>query len=366
MEDHLLQLFFMLLRSGLWERDIEDVSSFPLTETQWMDIYDCAYKQKVSAVVFRGINHLPDELMPPQKQLVRWMVEVDAVERRNQQMNAALANLYSGITFKGYTAFLLKGQGLALNYAVPMSRDCGDIDLYFSSEKEGCSFAELVASKGAQVEKKSDRSLCYTWRGVMVEQHPEMLDLQTPSVKRYLKKLCMEEAGDSYFIQPNLAVKLPSPLLNLVLQNSHILKHALGRGVGLRQLCDIARSYYAFKGRVDGKRVYEVYRKAGLLKWSALLHTFLVNDLGLAADLLPYPQNHHLSSQPLKDIVLKGGNFGLYGKSSPNMESPKWKRKWDTFNSFFRNTSFAMRYAPREAVWTVLNLIRGTLCSRKI
>ena len=361
MENHLLHIFFILLRSGLWERDVEDLSSFPLSEAEWNSLFDLSRQQRVTAVVFQGINRLPDDLMPGIKQTARWMAETDAVERRNRKMNAALMELYKGINIKGYTAIVLKGQGIAQHYAVPMSRDCGDIDFYFVSLKENLAFVELLRSKGVKVELKSDGSWCYDWQGVMVEQHPEMLDLQRPRVKTYFDKLLQTEQPVDCAIGPNLTIKVPSLLLNLVLQNSHILKHALGRGVGLRQLCDLARTYATFKEKLDGKRVYELYRQAGLLKWSDLLHAFLVKDLGLDAADLPYAFKKEVSSEPLRNIVLRGGNFGMYEEGQLHIAADGWRRKWKTFTLFLKNLGFALKYAPYESFWTVMNLTRGTV-----
>lgn len=364
MENQLLHLFFILLRSGLWEREVEDLSAFPLKESQWNALFDLSRQQRVTGVVFQGMNRLPETAMPDIRQMARWMAEADAVERRNRKMNAALADLYRGINYKGYTAMVLKGQGLAQLYVVPTSRDCGDIDFFFPSAEENRAFAELVGTKGSKVELKSDRSWCYDWRGVMVEQHPEMLDLQRPKVKRYFEALQKEEDTMDCCIEPQLTIKVPSPLLNLVLQNSHILKHALGRGVGLRQLCDLARTYAVFKGKIDGKEVHEVYRQAGLLKWSDLLHVFLVEDLGLNPTDLPYAYNDKVSAEPLRKIVLRGGNFGLYADGELNVAPTGWKRKWKTFLLFIKNAGFALKYAPFEAFWTVANLAKGAIKAR--
>ena len=361
LDNHLLHSFFILLRSGLWERDVEDVSLFPLNEEEWNFLFDLSRQQRVTAVVFQGVNHLPNDLMPGFKSMARWMAEVDAVERRNHRMNAALAELYSGIKLKGYTALVLKGQGVAQNYAFPMTRDCGDIDLFFRAPIENIAFANMVKTKGVEVSMESDGSRCYTWKGVVVEQHPQMLDLQTPNVKRFFESLQKEEKPVDCRIDNHLTIKIPAPILNLVLQNSHILKHALGRGVGLRQLCDLARTYAVLRGKIDGERVYEVYRRAGLLKWSELLHAFLVKDLGLNPADLPYGYKEEVSSEPLREIVLKGGNFGLYTDGELQSAPNGWKRKWKTFSLFLKNMGFALKYAPCEAFWTIVNLAKGAI-----
>ena len=85
-------------------------------------------------------------------------------------------------------------------------------------------------------------------------------------------------------------ITIPSPLLNLVLLNTHIMKHAFGWGIGLRQLCDLTRAYHCLQTETDGKALYDLCRKAGIIRWNSLLHTFLVKQLGLPASSLPYPE----------------------------------------------------------------------------
>ena len=55
---------FSLLRAGLWEREPDDLSPFPLTDAQWWDVYRMAVRQTVAGIVCRGLHHLPEALLP--------------------------------------------------------------------------------------------------------------------------------------------------------------------------------------------------------------------------------------------------------------------------------------------------------------
>ena len=55
---------FSLLRAGLWEREPDDLSPFPLTDAQWWDVYRMAVLQTVTGIVCRGLHHLPEALLP--------------------------------------------------------------------------------------------------------------------------------------------------------------------------------------------------------------------------------------------------------------------------------------------------------------
>ena len=44
---------FSLLRAGLWEREPDDLSPFPLTDAQWWNVYRMAVRQTVTGIVRR-------------------------------------------------------------------------------------------------------------------------------------------------------------------------------------------------------------------------------------------------------------------------------------------------------------------------
>lgn len=66
---------FSLLRAGLWEREPDDLSPFPLTDAQWWDVYRMAVRQTVTGIVCRGLHHLPEALLPGDALMIRWVAE---------------------------------------------------------------------------------------------------------------------------------------------------------------------------------------------------------------------------------------------------------------------------------------------------
>ncbi len=351
--------FFTLLRSGLWEREIDEPSDFPLTESEWNTVYQMAIHQTVVGVVYRGILQLPDHLLPPDGVLIRWVAHMDAIERRNRRMNAVVNELCGVFSDKGIRAVLQKGQGIASLYVSPLMRECGDIDLYFPSAQERRQADEWVKQQGIKLNKGADGSVHYEWKGVTVEHHRRLFDLYNPFIQGYLGKLERQYGFDQTEVPPGSHVSLTvaSPQLNLLMLNAHILKHALGLGVGLRQLCDIARAYHAWHDQVNQSELTAMYAKAGIAKWSQLLHRVLVDYLGLPASCQLDPPRA-LSPLPLIRIILQGGNFGQAAiqRSQPQRHS---QRKISTAQSFLQNAQFAFRYAPWESVGIVSTLLTG-------
>lgn len=363
--------FLMLLRAGLWGRNPMEEGFPRLGEEEWEQVFNMSGRQTVSGIVFDGICRLPDEFQPSQAAFAKWVVAADRIERSNERMNAILKELTGIFVSGGLRPVLQKGQGVAALYPTPLHRECGDIDFYFPERAtEGLperrtmndKAVELVKSHGIKVETMPDGSQSYEWKGIEIEQHPTIVDLCSPAARKWIPELD-EEPG---YVPSDLAegLRVPSPELNALLLNSHILKHTLGKGIGLRQMCDLAIEYHRISEedgkRERGERIFSLYRRAGILKWSRLLHSFLVEVIGLPEEELPYSEKV-VSYWPLFRIVEDGGNFGQFrGKGAAGSNGKgTGRRKLETAGMFLRRAGFSLRFAPKEAFWTFWELVKG-------
>lgn len=359
--DRFFEALLVLTRAGLWERQPENFGAIPATAEDWDCVLQLARQQTVTGIAYRGLHYLPEPLMPPESLLVRWTAYADAVERTNRAMNNALASLTSMYRQCGLDPVIQKGQGVARFYASPLLRECGDIDIYFPSKQAWDTALAQLRQRGISVMKMADKSVSYRWQGVEVEHHRHLFDLHNPFLQGEAGSLEREHGFSSLTLEtdPSVRISVPAPMLDLLLQNLHILKHTLGWGIGLRQLCDMARSCYVLHGRICQEKMEILCRKLGLSKWSPLLHSFLIEHLGLPEKCLPYPSVASSSDQ-LYEIIRRGGNFGHYvpGRKSGGQT---WRHKMQTSHSFLRNIRFACRYAPKEAFWITAGLLRGQL-----
>lgn len=375
--------FLMLLRAGLWGRDPIAEGFRRLGDEEWEQVFKMSGRQTVSGIVFDGICRLPDEFQPSPAIFAKWVAATDRIERGNGRMNAVLGELTGMFVSGGLQPVLQKGQGVAALYPTPAHRECGDIDFYFPEKSDNGRLAsmpkdrtmngkaiELVKSHGIKVETMPDGSQTYEWKGIEIEQHPTIVDLSAPAARKWIPEL----DGDPGYVPSELAegLRVPSPELNALLLNSHILKHTLGKGIGLRQMCDLAMEYHRIceDGRREdcGERIFSLYKRAGILKWSRLLHSFLVGVIGLPEEELPYSERI-VSYRPLFRIVEDGGNFGQYrgedsGRSGTSTSSVTGrlsdrKRKLETAGMFLRRAGFSIRFAPKEAFWTFWELVKG-------
>lgn len=410
LSDNEIKVFLSLLEAGLWGRAPEDLTPFPLGRESWDRILYMSMRQTVTGIVYDGLHSLPDSFLPPVDLLVKWTAEVDSIERKNVGMNRVLAELYTLFRQHGFSTVLQKGQGVALMYSRPLMRECGDIDFCFSTGEELREAALLMESLGCRTETLPDGSVFYRWKDVAVEHHDRLIDLHSPFLRKYIRSLIDEygfsevtlpagqglsgcssagspsvdrEAGDG----DGVILTVPSPMLNLLMLNSHVLKHAVGLGIGMRQICDMAVACARLHGSIDPGEMLRMERRTGIAGWSRALYSFMVHYTGLDPELLPHAGEDRRSAAALLEMVLKGGNFGHVrrrGVPSPRTgqrrpgtagEHPGttshgtgrglWRRKLETMSSFIAHSSFSMKVAPAETFWTFTALAAGQILHRR-
>ena len=356
---------FALVKAGLWHERIEDGSLFPLIDGEWDYVLDLARRQTVTGLIYRGLDYLHESFLPPDRIMFQLVAEVDQIENVNKKVNEAVLELFGMFEKHGLHPVLQKGQGVATMYLDPLLREPGDIDIYFPNNDEHQMAQEILLELNVNVSKMPDGAVCYKWNGVDVEHHYRMFDIHSPLANSRLKKFFDIIDTKEIEIRTKYAsskVHIPSARENLLLMTSHILKHAIGRGIGLRQMCDLARACHKSHAEVGSEEMRRIYVLAGIDKWSHTLHDFLCEWLGLPEDESPYSGiKKKTDNSELLSIIICGGNFGHYDGRYSVYPDSQWERKMQTFKSFCSHARFSLSVAWQETVWTMLSLVKGQI-----
>lgn len=107
-----------------------------MTEEEWGAIYQQAQKQALAGVLFDVVSALPKAQQPPKALLMKWYGMALQIRRRNLQLNVTAAKVYARFRKHGFRTAILKGQGMALLYPNPLSRTCGDIDIWVEGSRK--------------------------------------------------------------------------------------------------------------------------------------------------------------------------------------------------------------------------------------
>ena len=141
-------LFLHVLKAGIWGVLPEFPFPANASDKGWESLLKQAHAHAVEALIADGIGLLPAESRPSFQILGSLAIAVDAIERGNQKVNTVLKSMAAFWEKKGVSAVLLKGQGLAVMYPIPLHRSPGDIDWYLPGKDNFNKALSLVIDKG--------------------------------------------------------------------------------------------------------------------------------------------------------------------------------------------------------------------------
>jgi hypothetical protein len=311
---HLYTTFFTLLRSAMTASD----APVTLGNPDWHALYDLSRQQALTGVIYHAVSHL----QLPLPLAMQWMTDAEAIRGANALQNREASRLTRLFADAGRHTAILKGQANALLYPDKLSRQPGDIDLWVEGGKD--SVSQLLITLGlldqlptiANAGKHGKATTSYhhihlppTADGIVVEVHfrPSSGN-HNPFTNRRLQRWLEREITRSTPVPEGFCV--PTIPFALVMQLSHIQRHFLSGGIGLRQLCDY---YFLLRHATDRDRqqVTPLLRPFGLHHTAAALMWLLAHVLHLDTTHMLCPPDPRRGQWLLRE-VMSGGNFGHY------------------------------------------------------
>ena len=312
------QPFFALLRLAMTGEQFDSVP----TAEEWSEFYQMAGLQSVTGVCFTASPRLPKAQQPPVELMVRWMGEAEDIRRMNELQNQEAARLTRLFTEAGRRSAILKGQANARLYPDRLSRQVGDIDIWVEGGKKGVVALlmelGLVTELGStSVDGKPTASYHHvhlppTKDHIVVEVHfrPSSGNFN-PFTNRRLQRWLEQEIGSS--CQPvDEGFNVPSVRFALMMQLSHIQRHFLVVGIGMRHVCDY---YWLLKNSTeeDRREVASHLSSFGLRYTASALMWVLSEVLHLDEGLMLCQPDSYRGEWMLREIMA-GGNFGHYAE----------------------------------------------------
>ena len=315
--------WFELLRAGL-NGETMDGEEFTISGSgtekaeEWKALYQMAQKQSMEGVTWPVLK---DQKMPVDIAF-QWAGTAGQIRGLNELLNKEAARLTRIFEEAGRKTAILKGQANARLYPDKLSRQPGDIDIWVEGGQE--SVIALLLNLGLLNERptianigRHDKAtesyhhvhLPPTKEGIAVEVHfrPSSGNF-CPWTNRRLQDWLEEEIRTVTRVEEGFNV--PSIRFALVMQLSHIQRHFLTEGVGMRQIYDyywlLKHSTEEERKEVSGKLgSFGLKRIAGALMW------VLREKLHLEEGLLICEPDAWRGEWLLRE-VMDGGNFGRY------------------------------------------------------
>ena len=356
------EVFFELLRAGLWEKEVR---LSPNKDIDYSSILKLAEEQSVVGLVAAGLEHVMD-VKVPQQWALRFASQAMQLEQWNKAMNVFVAKLISKLREKDIYTLLVKGQGIAQCYERPLWRACGDVDLLLNSEdyENAKSFLALIAdSDEEEVEYRLHKA--YHINGYEVELHGNLRGRFLRRVDKVIDEV-QRDAFDNHtrrvWNNGGVDVLLPSPDCDVFFVFTHILQHFFIEGVGLRQICDWCRLLFTYRDSFNHELLKSRLNKAGIMtEWKAFA-ALTVEYLGMPVDAMPfYDSRFKIKGEKVMGFVFKTGNFGHNRHANETYKYPVVVRKTI---SFCRHTCDGFRFFrmfPLDAVKIWIQMIGAGL-----
>lgn len=339
-------LFFELIKVALGNKT--ELSKVP-SEKEWYCIYDESEKQAVAGVMFEGVQKLPKEQWPPQYLLFEWIGLSEQIKQQNKVVDKQTSDVWSQLKKDGLDAAILKGQGVATLYGeLAPFRQSGDIDIWVKGGyKKVCEYVQRCRP----TDDVAYHRFHYDYfEDTEVELHHRPTLMRNLLDDRKLAQWYESFGADSFVYLEDKGFAVPPLEFNRIFILTHIYRHFLFEGIGLRQVMDY---YFVLRAQNDGRCQMEDVRKtlkelrftrfAEAMMW--ILHT----QLGLEEKYLICGMNEKEGRFVLSEIE-QTENFGRGETRYKYLHLLKLRK-------LIAHGAHLILHYPSEVLWTPIWLV---------
>ncbi len=320
-----------LLRIAVGNQSAENIV---LSENDWKDFFLFCNRQAILGIGFSAVERIGS---CPKNIMLKWYSYITQIEKRNRHFNSVATDVCCKIMENGYRGCVLKGQGIATLYPISQRRMCGDIDIWIDGNRKD--IIEMVKSYHADA-KVSLHHAKVNYSDVRIEYHfmPSYLMnfIADRRLHRYYKKI--KDTQFTNFIRfENIDkdIAIPTADFNIVFMLSHMYRHFIYDGLGLRHILDywMVLKKWDKDGRKNEAEVYNIICKCGMAKFlSAMMWVIglltLKNENDKTKDwkeLYPWMlcEPNEKEGRFLLEYILVNGNFGRYNDERISVNNVK-------------------------------------------
>ena len=116
-----MELFYELVQIALGQREL--LSCTP-SAAEWAELFSLAQKQAVTGVALNALEKMSQQgQKPPVNLLLEWIGLSEQIKAQNLLLNKRCGEITRLFSDAGFRTCILKGQGNALMYPDPLSRN---------------------------------------------------------------------------------------------------------------------------------------------------------------------------------------------------------------------------------------------------
>lgn len=331
-------LFFELIQVAIGNRVC--LSHTPSAD-EWGELYAMAKKQSLVGVCFAGVQKLVEQQQePPEMQYLTWMGMAAKIQQRNEVVNRQCVELQAKLDADGLKSAILKGQGVASLYDEHLRglRQSGDIDVWVKGGFDVVN--DFVQRTHPSMDLAYHRFHYDMFPDTEVELHFRPTLMRNLFDNKELQKWC-DGVLPSEFVMTDLGFNVTPARFNRIFILTHIYRHFLFEGVGLRQVMDyyfVLRTSYDNENDNENRllKEFRLTRFAGALMW-VIGHVFAMNRECMICE--PNEEEGRF----LLEEIMQMGNFGQQDKRYKGDDKTK---------RFVKHWSHLLLHYPSEVIWS--------------
>ena len=345
---------------------IRERLSRPLSAKEWRGLYGQILNQTVSGICFVGVEKLPKEQLPPDDLLFEWYGDITMIKQQNQIIDQQTAEIWKRLKEDGLDTAILKGQGIATLYKLKINssinnisslRQSGDIDIWVKGGYDKvCDYVQRTHP----TEDVAYHRFHYDYFGdTEVELHHRPTLMRNLLDDRKLARWYNSFGSESFVYLEEKGFAVPPLEFNRIFILTHLYRHFLFEGIGLRQVIDY---YFVLrKGHTDGTENTDIYtpkekaeiketlKDLRLTRFAEAMMWILHSQLGLEEQYLICGMNEK-EGRFVLDEILQTGNFGQGDRRY------RYKRWYKLRHQIAHGNHLLMHY-PSEVIWTPIWLM---------
>ena len=308
------QQLLTLVKASLWQRPADE-TVFSKEAIDWQKISQLALEQTVGILTFEAVLSLSPNLRPSKEWIHKAFAFIERNRRTHVLLDRCVAESVEKLRDEGIDTVLLKGQAYARAYPRPDMRQCGDIDLYVGEDSYLPAYSAIKKFGWEREVRFLPKTKHYGCRlhGIHIELHRIAGLLPSRSADRGFQQWSQSQLKESTtnLIIGGTAVKVPTPLFDVVFVFMHLYLHFLSGGIGLRHICDWTMLLHKHSDDIDTEELEKRLNQFHLMRAWKIFAPIAVEHLGLPPEKCPfYSFKNRGKAKKALAFILEEGNFG--------------------------------------------------------
>ena len=340
------ELFFDLIKVAIGHG--KELSKNPSVD-EWYRMFDEASKQAIVGILFEGVKKLPKEQWPPQDLLFEWIGISEQIRQQNIVVDKQTRKIWNQLKADGLDAAILKGQGIATLYGeLAPYRQSGDIDIWVKGGyKTVCEYVQrTLPTDDLAYHRFHYPFFEYT----EVELHHRPTLMRNLLDDRKLARWYNAFGAKSFDYLEDKGFSVPSLEFNRIFILTHIYRHFLFEGIGLRQVMDYCFVLKKCPAESSEKaETVKMLKSLRMKRFTEAMMWILHTQFGLEEKFLLCGLNEKEGRFVLREIE-QTGNFGHRDNRYKYQHFFKLRRQ-------IVHGSHLLLHYPSEVLWSPVWLI---------